>query len=94
MNQLASHLMGQFPVPTDAKLFEFARQYHEDTETFDRVVCSGKIDGVAYPIDGVERALSGKNAKALYARLLRQALDLGFTPEQWHRAVQEALYDR
>ena len=66
-------LYGDFaPTEKDRRLYELARQYHEETEAYDQTVCSGRNDrGVAMPVDVYEHGLINRNALKVRAQILK-----------------------
>ena len=71
------------------QLRKLAIQYHERTEQYDRTVCTGPIQrGAILPANAREHALINRNAKAVMAELWPQARNLGFTRDQWWKAIQ------
>jgi hypothetical protein len=74
-------LYGDFtPTENDRRLYELAKQYHDETEAYDQRVCSFRNErGIAMPKDHYERGLINRNAQAVLERLLAQNKDIGRT---------------
>lgn len=74
-------------------LYQLARTYHEQTENYDRRVCSGLIvNGEIRPANDYESSLIDRNARIVYRRLLDEALTLGYSEKQFNHAMK--LYPR
>ena len=80
-------LYGDFtPTEKDRRLYELAKQYHEETEAYDQTVCSGRTErGIAMPINAYEHRLINRNALKMRKRLLDDNPDIG--REELHRAI-------
>ena len=71
------------------KLIETALKYHELTEAFDRSVCKGPIiKGQIFPSDGKEFSMCNQNARVLKEELGKTVFAMGFSREDWLRAIQ------
>ena len=71
------------------ELSRLAKQYHQETEYFDRAVCTGPIiRGGIMPATGSEHAAINKNASAVRERLFYETLKLGFSEKQWIQAIK------
>ena len=56
--------------PKDNKVYELSRQYHEETEAYDRTVCTGPIrSGSILPMSPKELALINRNASIVLRKL-------------------------
>jgi hypothetical protein len=88
-SDLSDLLYGDFtPTEKDHRLYELAKQYHEETEAYDQTVCSVKNErGVAMPIDAYEYGLINRNALKVRKRLLDANPDIGST--ELHRAISK-----
>jgi hypothetical protein len=77
--------------PAEIKLRELAERYHDETEAYDRTVCTGEIRrGSIMPANGQECALINRNADMVRHLLWLEASDLGITWREWLEAVQAA----
>lgn len=77
--------------PEEKQLHELAHEYHVRTEAYDRIVCRGPVvHGAVMPASGLQVALVSKHARSVHRELRDKAAALGFTPEQWQKAVHEA----
>lgn len=85
-------LYGKFtPTEKDQRLHELAKQYHEETEAYDRTVCSSKNKrGVAMPVDYYEHGLINRNALRVRKRLLDENPEIG--REELHMAISRYAY--
>ena len=76
------------PTPEETRLRELAAQYHEETEAFDRTVCTGPIrNGSIMPIGPGERAAINRHALAMRKRLGLEVAALGVTEKEWQHAI-------
>lgn len=75
-------------------LMGLAKQYYEETEAFDRTVCTGPIrKGVILPATPNEHSLVNRNARMLNAKLEARAAALGFTRSDWLQARKRASHN-
>ena len=66
---------------------DLARRYYEDTEEYDRTVCTGPIvNGGIMPADGAECALVSAHARRLDSEFAVKAERLGFSYDEWANA--------
>ena len=86
-SKLINLLYGDFtPTEKDRRLYDLAKQYHEETEAHDQTVCSVKNErGVAMPIEAYEHGLINRNALKVRKRLLDENPDIG--RKELHRAI-------
>lgn len=79
------------PSESDNRLHAIAKQYVDETETYDRSVCTGPIgrDGIM-PATPYEFALVNRNAIRVMSRLC--SLNPGFTRAQIQRAASRTEY--
>ena len=86
-SELSALLCGDFtPTEKDRRLYDLAKQYHEETEAYDQTVCSVKNErGVAMPKDYYELRLIGQNALKVRKRLINETPDIGRT--ELHMAI-------
>ncbi len=76
------------------QLRQLAEWYHEETERFDQLVCTGRSErGVAIPTDAWQRREITAHARQLDIDLCWLARQLGFTWEDW-RDERGAAADR
>jgi hypothetical protein len=61
------------------EIWALAKQYHEETEAYDRTICTGPIteDGIT-PMNSNEHLESALFADDLWHRLWQQAKDMGY----------------
>lgn len=80
--------LGDF-TPTPDPLHDLVEQYHERTEAYDRTVCTGPIgiDGIM-PATPRELGLINRNARAVRSEIIREAVNLGFTEQQFNEAMR------
>lgn len=78
---------GEFaPTEKDRKLYDLAKQYHDETELYDRGVCSGRTDdGIAMPVDNYELVMINRNAHKVRKRLLKE--NPGIESAELNRAI-------
>ena len=78
-NPIKSDLLyGDF-TPTEKyhRIYDIAKQYHEETEAYDQAVCRAKNErGVAIPTDAYELRLINSNALKVRNRLLNENPDI------------------
>ena len=86
-SHLNALLYGDFkPTESDRRLYELAKQYHEETEAYDETVCSGRNErGVAMPVDAYEFRLINKNALKIKMRLIHD--NPAIEPTDINRAI-------
>lgn len=78
-------------IPAEQRLHDLAREYHERTEHFDRTHCQFKNErGIAIPITTEERGNCNTHATWLKTELEKEAAHLGFSKEQWRKAIANA----
>lgn len=80
-------------------LEEIAMQYHDNTERYDRTVCTGRMmNGVAVPADSRQFSLINRNAHVERNNAIRKGQDIGYNSDVVERAIREAAayhnYDR
>ena len=86
--------LSHFKEPSEAekKLQIMARNYHLCTEEYDRMVCTGPIvNGSIRPANAKEIGLINANARMVSGECFVQVRALGFTHEQWVKAIQNAV---
>ncbi len=86
-SKLIDLLYGDFtPTEKDRRLYELAKQYHEETEGYDQTVCSCRNDrGIAMPATRYELGLINRNALKVRKRLLDENPAIGRT--ELYRAI-------
>lgn len=74
----------------DIKLHELAKEYHEQCEAYDKLVCRARTKkGVAMPNSLSEHSLITANAKWLWSVLQKEAENLGYSKDRWSQAVSK-----
>lgn len=72
----------------DDKLYTLAKRYHDETEAFDRVVCTGPIlHGSIRPASTHEMAKSMCNAHKVWRQILDDATKHGITASELWQAI-------
>lgn len=70
----------------DRRLYKLAKQYHDETESYDKSVCSIIDDrGVAMPANIYEQRMINRNALKVRQRLLESNPEI--EPSELHRAI-------
>ncbi len=88
-SELSALLCGKFELTEkDRALYEFATQYHEDCEAYDKIVCGGEHNGVAIPVDRREMVLINRNALSVRARIINEAGKQEIAKDEIVRAIQ------
>jgi hypothetical protein len=79
-----------FTAAVGSALRILAGKYHDEAEAYDRTVCTGGMgrDGIM-PACHAEMMKISKNAGILYAKFGGQAATLGYTRQQWQKAVSD-----
>jgi hypothetical protein len=68
---------------------ELAKQYIEETEAFDRTVCTGKSrNGMAIPDNGYQQSIISRDALKVRDRYLFEVREMGLTIEDWRQAIR------
>lgn len=82
--------------PKEDALRAAAKAYHEETEAYDRMVCTGPIhDGMIMPMGPVEMGMIGRNARDTRERIFRERLvGLGVTQKEWQQAIVAAAKEK
>lgn len=86
--------LGILPQVTDRMrwLIELATEYHTKTEAYDCTVCTGPVrDGGIMPATSQQHSLINCHAQAVHRELFGKARDLGFTADEWRKALRRAL---
>ena len=72
----------------DDKLYTLAKRYHDETETFDRTVCTGPIIyGSIQPASMHEMAKITHNAHKVWRQIRADAANHGITGSELWRAI-------
>lgn len=72
----------------EIKAAELADRYHQETETYDRSVCTGPIrDGSVMPIGSHEFALVNRNAIKVRKQIMHEAEQYGISQQDMARAI-------
>ena len=76
--EFKSFYMGTWePSEKDNRLHQIAKQYHEETEAYDKTVCSAVNErGIAIPTNSDEQRSINRNALKVRERLVNQNLDV------------------
>lgn len=84
-----SEYFGEFtPTDKDKIKHQLAKQYHEETEAYDRSVCNGPIvNGSIKPASIYEAQLSNKYALNLRTQLIKEAEQCGIVAKELHEAI-------
>jgi hypothetical protein len=76
------------PTDKDNKLHELAKRYHDETEAYDRTVCTGPIrDGSVMPIGTRQMALVNRNAIKVRERIMHEAAQHDISRQDIARAI-------
>lgn len=76
------------PTEKDNKLHELAKRYHDETEAYDRMVCTGPIvRGSAQPFHPHELAAINRNARQVFDRIAQEAAGHDISRAELWRAV-------
>jgi hypothetical protein len=80
------------PTEKDNKLHELAKRYHDETEAYDRTVCSGPVvRGSIQPLHPAEMSAINRNARKVFERIAQEAASHGISrAELWHAVGQHA----
>ena len=81
--------------PREIFLEELAAEYHNNTEEYDRKVCSGPVvRGSIMPANPNERSAINKNARMELERLKEKAADLRFSTKELMSAISRYRWRR
>jgi hypothetical protein len=76
------------PTEEDNKLHELAQRYHDETEAYDRTVCTGPIvDGSIQPFGGRQTVLINQHARQVFLRIETEAASHGISKAEMWRAI-------
>lgn len=76
------------PTEKDRLLYELAKRYHDETEAYDRTVCTGPIvRGSIRPVYPRETVLINRNAQRVFDGIAREAAAHGINRAELWRAV-------
>jgi hypothetical protein len=76
------------PSEKDRKLHELAKRYHDETEAFDRTVCTGPIiEGSIRPVGYRELAQINRNADEVRRRIFEEAERHDIGRDEMRRAI-------
>lgn len=80
--------MMEEPMSVSQLLHELAKSYHDETEAYDRSVCTGPIgpDGII-PANHREMGMINMNARDVMHKLTKQAEAIGITKSELHKAI-------
>ncbi len=90
--QFRQEYLCSFIKEKDDVLRDIARQYHKECEEYDRLICRGGFgkDGSAMPSCQEERGLITKHATETRRRLFNMVQEMGFTNQQFSKAIRDA----
>jgi hypothetical protein len=72
----------------DRMLYELAKRYHDETEAYDRTVCTGPIvDGSIQPFGPRQAALINRNAQRVFDGIAREAASHDISRAELWRAI-------
>ena len=87
-NIFKMEFLGEF-YDKDIRLWRLAKKYHEETESYDRIVCSGPIrNGAIIPANGRELRMINHNAKRVLKEILQEAALVGFSVKEVMGAIR------
>lgn len=73
---------------TDKIKYSLAKQYHDETEAYDRLVCTGPArDGCAMPATGAQFQLINTHARQVRDRVMVEAELNGISRADMQRAI-------
>ena len=76
------------PSAQESKAADLAARYHQETEAYDRTVCTGPIiRGSIMPNGGHEMALSNRNAIKVREQIMSEAARHGISRQEMQRAI-------
>ena len=76
------------PTEKDNKLYELAKRYHDETESYDRTVCTGPIvDGSIQPFGPRQAVLINRNANKVFQQIKEEAARHGIDFAEMWRAI-------
>lgn len=76
------------PTKLERKAAELAERYHQETEAYDRTVCTGPIRyGSVIPIGQHEIALVNRNAIKVREQIMHEAAQHGISRNDMARAI-------
>jgi hypothetical protein len=76
--------------PKANALHALAKQYHDETEAFDRAVCSGPVvRGGIMPMTADERVKMIRNAKKVLVAIIKEAFEHGIGRSEMLRAIRD-----
>jgi hypothetical protein len=76
------------PTEKDRRLYDLAKRYHDETEAYDRTVCSGPLlHGSIQPASTYEAALINRNAHAVLRRIREEAAGHGISTAELWKAI-------
>ena len=97
MTQRIHEFIAEFmcvPLPVSDEQRELDRlttEYHEETEAFDQMICTGRTEnGTAVPLGAGELGVINQHARELRTQLSRTAERLGFTLKEVHASMVAA----
>ena len=89
MNYYQEYLWGNWSSRIAPELLELIERYYDQTEAYDRIVCTGPIrNGSIMPADGFQLGLICRNARHKMEELTTKVLKIGFSDEQFNEAFR------
>lgn len=74
----------------DLLLYDLAKRYHDETEAYDRSVCTGLVvHGSIRPMSPTQMGLINRNAKLVFDRVLCEASQKGISREELRDAISK-----
>ena len=88
----AAYTMEWEPTEKDRLLYDLATRYHDETEAYDRTVCTGPIvRGSIQPFRPWEMAAINRNARQVFDRIAQEAARHDISrAELWHAVGRHA----
>lgn len=76
------------PTEKDRRLYDLAKRYRDETEAYDRTVCSGPIlHGSIMPASAQETALITRNARKVFLQIADEAARHNISTAEMWRAI-------
>jgi len=73
----------------DIDLIELAKKYHDKCNAYDDIVCSGRREGVSFPVSHWEVVAVNKNALKVRSAIIKQGERKGYAPDVVRKAIQK-----
>lgn len=76
------------PTEQELRIAEFAKRYHQETEAYDRTVCTGPIRGGSIiPNNSYEISLINRNAIKVREQIIAEAAHYGISRQDMAKAI-------